>query len=188
MTDHDTGRDAHAAGGRSARSRPQRIAGYVVRRLRPDEWRELRDLRLRALADAPDAFGARLEEEQAVGEEDWRRWAASPDRIVVVAERDGRLFGMASGGRAPTEEGVVAGLYSMWVEAEARGTGVAQAIVAGVMGWARDRGYTTIGLGVTTSNGRAIALYERLGFADTGDRYPLREGAGLEIQIMTRGL
>jgi ribosomal protein S18 acetylase RimI-like enzyme len=45
-----------------------------------------------------------------------------------------------------------------------------------------------MGLGVTTSNGRAIRFYERLGFVDSGRRYPLRAGTDLQIRIMTRRL
>jgi GNAT superfamily N-acetyltransferase len=106
---------------------------------------------------------------------------------VVVAEHEGRLVGMASGGRAPVAE-EAAGLYSMWVEPAARGTGVAAAIVGAVAAWAAERGYAVLGLGVTTGNARAIALYERLGFRDTGDRFPLRPGSDLVIQIMARPL
>ena len=158
-------------------------SGYLVRRLRADEWRELRALRLRALADAPDAFGATLAEEEAEPDVSWQRRAGSGDRVTVVAEDDGRLLGMASGGRAPTDE-PAAGLYAMWVEPAARGTGIAEAIVAAVVEWAREAGYPVLGLGVTTTNARAIALYERLGFVDGGQRHPLRNGSELEIQIM----
>ena len=61
--------------------------GYLVRRLRPDEWRELRALRLRALADAPEAFGATLAEAEADPDAAWQLRAGSDDRVVVVAER-----------------------------------------------------------------------------------------------------
>jgi ribosomal protein S18 acetylase RimI-like enzyme len=105
----------------------------------------------------------------------------------MVAEREGRLVGLASGGRAPVVD-LAAGLYSMWVEPAARGTGVADAIVAAVATWAVERGYRVLGLGVTTDNARAIAFYRRLGFADTGERWPLRDGTELEIQVMTRQL
>jgi ribosomal protein S18 acetylase RimI-like enzyme len=66
--------------------------------------------------------------------------------------------------------------------------GVAGAIVAAVVDWARAAGYPVVGLGVTTSNSRAIALYERRAFVDTGQRFPLRNGSDLEIQIMIRAL
>lgn len=162
-------------------------AGHLVRRLGPDDWRELRALRLRALADAPDAFGATLAEEEAQPEASWLRWFGPGDRVVIVAEVRGRLVGMAAGGPAPSDE-PSAGLYSMWVEPAARGTGVAGAIVNAVVEWAREAGFPVLGLGVTISNDRAIALYERLGFVDTGRRFPLRPGSGLEIQVMTRTL
>ena len=156
----------------------------LVRRLRPEEWRELRALRLRALADAPDAFGAILAEEAIEPDASWQHRASSPDRVVIVAEVSGRFVGMASGGRAPFDE-PAAGLYSMWVEPAVRGTGVADAIVAAVVEWAREAGYPVLGLGVTTSNARATAFYQRQGFVDSGQRFPLRHGSDLEIRIMT---
>ncbi len=160
--------------------------GFVVRRVRQDEWRELRALRLRALADAPDAFGATLAEAEAEPDEAWQERAAAA-RVTLVAEVDGRLVGMAAGGTAPIDPSSAA-LYSMWVEPDHRGTGVASAIVGAIVDWATGAGYQGLGLGVTTTNARAIAFYERLGFVDNGMRFPLREGADLEIQIMIRPL
>ncbi len=159
----------------------------TVRRLRPDEWEALRHIRLRALADAPDAFGSTLAEEAARADDAWRDWASRADRGIVVAERAGRLVGLASGGPAPGNDGA-AGLYAMWVDPALRGSGVAADIVALVEDWARVAGYPAIGLGVTTTNQRAIALYERLGYADTGARHPLRAETDLEIQIMVKSL
>ena len=54
--------------------------------------------------------------------------------------------------------------------------------------WARSVGYAFIGLGVTTGNAPAARLYEKQGFADIGDRYPLREGTELTIRIMGKPL
>ena len=155
--------------------------------MRQDEWRELRALRLRALADAPDAFGATLADAEAEPDEAWQERADNIGRVTVVAEIDGRLVGMAAGGTAPIDASSAA-LYSMWVEPEQRGTGIASAIVGAIVDWARGAGYESLGLGVTTTNARAIAFYERLGFVDNGMRFPLREGTDLEIQIMIRPL
>ena len=38
------------------------------------EWERLHDLRLRSLADAPDAFGSTLEHERGYGETAWVGW------------------------------------------------------------------------------------------------------------------
>ena len=45
-----------------------------------------------------------------------------------------------------------------------------------------------IELGVTTSNPGAVAFYEGLGFVDTGERGPLREGSSLTVQGMSMAL
>jgi len=91
-----------------------------VRRVRADEWRELRALRLRALADAPDAFGTTVAEAEAEPDVAWQERAVAEDRATFVAEVAGRLIGMAAGGTNPMEASA-AGLYSMWVEPAARG-------------------------------------------------------------------
>ena len=160
---------------------------YVVRPLRPDEWRELRALRLRALADAPEAFGTTLAEAEAQPDTFWQQRASGDDGVVIVAEVEARLVGMAWGRPADMDE-PAADLYSMWIEPTARGTGVAAAIVEAVVRWASGEGFRLVGLGVTTFNARAIALYERLGFVDTGSRFPLRDGSDLETQLMVRTL
>ena len=61
---------------------PDDDGAYLVRRLRPDEWRDLRALRLRALEDAPDAFGATLAEEAAEPDLTWQERAGAADRLV----------------------------------------------------------------------------------------------------------
>jgi RimJ/RimL family protein N-acetyltransferase len=76
----------------------------------------------------------------------------------------------------------------MWGGAGGARHRVADAIVAAVAAWAVERGYPVLGLGVTIDNARAIAFYRRLGFADTGQRWLLREGSKLEIQVMSRPL
>ena len=174
-------------GRRGPRSSDGDAAGVAIRPLRADEWQALREIRLRALVDAPDAFGGTYEDAAADPADAWQARTAREGTILLVAERAGRLVGMASGGRAPTED-PMAELHAMWVEPAERGTGLAAAMVEEVVGWARSAGYPAIGLGVTTTNARAIALYARLGFTDLGLRMPLREGSEHVIQVMTRRL
>ena len=158
-----------------------------VRRVRPDEWQALRDLRLRALAADPDAFGNTYADASQRTDDDWRAYADRPDGAAFVATTPDGFVGMASGGPAPGHPDA-AGLYGMWVAPEARGQGVGSALVDAVEAWAREAGYENIGLGVTTTNLSAIRLYTAKGYADTGDRMPLRDGTDLLIQIMARRL
>jgi len=159
-----------------------------IRRVRANEWEALRELRLQALGTDPDAFGDTMERASADDDEAWRRRADRPDGVTFVAVADdGRFLGMAGGGPAPDRPDA-AGVYGMWVAPEARGRGLGAALLAAVEGWARETGYVLIGLGVTTTNEPAIRLYASRGYADIGERHPLREGTDLMIQIMGRPL
>jgi len=47
------------------------LAGYTIRNFTPDAWPAYRALRLRALEDAPDAFGSTLADESVRPPEEW---------------------------------------------------------------------------------------------------------------------
>ena len=154
-----------------------------VRRLRPDEWQAFRDIRLRALADSPDAFGATLDDASSRTDAEWQARAEQSDGAIFVVDGPAGFVAMASGGPAPNVPDSAA-IFGMWVDPSARREGLGTALIEAVKAWAIETGYPRLGLGVTTTNAPAIALYERLGFVDIGDRYPLREGTDLVIQIM----
>jgi GNAT superfamily N-acetyltransferase len=159
-------------------------------RIRPvsrEEWERVRDLRLRALADAPDAFGSTLDLERGNGPAEWIGWIEGWEgatNAMFVAERGDRWIGMAVGSRTGEEDH--AHLYGMWVDPMWRGAGVGARLVEGVLGWAWSWGARWVGLGVTESNDGATGFYENLGFVDTGERYPLREGSRLTCRTMRR--
>ena len=161
-------------------------------RIRPvarEEWERVRDLRLHSLADAPDAFGSTLERERSVGRPEWIAWIEGWEgatNVMFVAERDDRWIGMAVGSR--TDEEADANLYGMWVDPTFRGAGVGARLVEGVLAWARSWSARSVTLGVTETNDGAVGFYEHLGFADTGERYPLREGSRLTCRLLRREL
>jgi GNAT superfamily N-acetyltransferase len=132
--------------------------------LTTDDWREWRELRLLALTEAPEAFGAALAEWQ--GEHDteqrWRsRLVDVPHNLHAVV--DGAAVGQVSG--YLTDEPGVVELISMYVRPEARGSGAGAALIEGVCAWARSLGARAVTLGVRGTNVRAIARYEQCGFA-----------------------
>ena len=134
----------------------------------PDDWQRVRGVRLRALRDAPDAFGKTLEEALAMSGCDWRGRLDDPDLATFVATVNSDDVGLVVGG-SYDEDAQAAGLYSMWVAPEMRGAGVGGALVDAVIAWARaDSRFTRILLDVSDYNTAAIRLYESRSFLPTG--------------------
>ena len=162
-----------------------------VRRGRADEWPTLKEFRLRALADAPDAFGSTLDRESADPDAQWQRLARQgadgTDFLVAVAAEADVWAGMAWG-HLPEDEPGAARLYAMWVDPERRGRGHGRALVEHVAAWARERGATELQLRVAAGNTAAAALYGAAGFRETGVREPLRDGSAILTITMVRPL
>ena len=144
-----------------------------ARRTRAADWEALRQLRLRALADAPDAFASTLDAEVAFPAEAWRQRAeGGPASATFIARQDGADVGLAGVFAEPDPPGRMH-LISMWVDPRHRRQGVARALVDLVVGWAAERQASEVVLWVADQNDAARRLYERLGFRPTGERQPL---------------
>ena len=139
-----------------------------VRLLTADDWAQLRDVRLAALAEAPYAFSSTVAREQEFSERTWRERAGS-GRMFAAWDGDA-IVGLASG---LLEDGQWH-LVAMWVSPKVRGSGIADRLVAAVCELARQSGFTSVTLWVTEVNGRARAFYRRLGFTPTGGRQLVR--------------
>ena len=136
----------------------------MIRALDPAEWPAWRDLRLRALADAPHAFVQTLAEAAALPDARWIESTTRPDRRLLVAESDGRWHGMA----VVVVKAWQASIYAMWVAPEARRLGVGRALVDAAVAWAGEQGAGVVELGVTPGNREAEGLYRAGGFAPSG--------------------
>ena len=162
-----------------------------IRRIRADEGPQLRALRLRALADAPMAFGSTLAHEQGYPPDLWRERAAGAsggrDRATFIAERDGHWVGLATGlARPEHQQSLEPLLVGMFVDSTIRRLGVGVALVEAVSGWARACGAPRLTLWVTSGNDPAVALYHRCGFRLTGITRPLAHTPTLTEREMIR--
>lgn len=143
----------------------------------------LRELRLEAMCEAPDAFGSTYEKEVARTTADWGRWM-SPGVTFILYEPAGAR-GMVAGLRDETDPAVVH-LMAMWVHPQIRGSGGADELVAAVVAWAESVGANLVRLKVIQGNDRARHFYERMGFRPTGQE-EVRERDGLiEVQMERR--
>jgi ribosomal protein S18 acetylase RimI-like enzyme len=132
-----------------------------IDRLTPDDWATFRDVRLKALADAPYAFSSTLVNESLLDETRWRTKLATRAQFVA---RDDDVLGTAGAFR----EGDSTELISMWVAPEARHRGVGAALVTRVVEHARESRSKLVVLRVRVGNHAAERLYARLGFVRTG--------------------
>jgi SAM-dependent methyltransferase/GNAT superfamily N-acetyltransferase len=161
----------------------------LIRRARADDWEALRDVRLAALADSPDAFAVTLDEEHDGDEAHWLSWITGEgwDGAVAtfVADDDGALVGMATGFRPDGEPGIVH-LFAMWVNPERRKEGIGRRLVAAVARWAAEHpDVDQVLLRVTVANHAAVRFYADCGFVGTSDPpEPLRDGSNLTTQTM----
>jgi ribosomal protein S18 acetylase RimI-like enzyme len=143
----------------------------VVRRLGPDDWETFRAIRLRSLADSPDAFSSTLDREQGFEEQDWRRRLTGP--VYVVDDPDP----VAVGGTF-AHDGMLH-VFGMWTDPDHRGRGHARRILDALV-----PADTDVVLDVNTSNNGARTAYERYGFVGTGQLEPLREGSEQQVERM----
>lgn len=141
----------------------------------PDDWAAFRDLRLRALRDAPLAFLEKLAHAERLTEREWRdRLREAPPARTLIVRESGEWLGMSR--LKPDElDPTTAWLVAVWLDPRLRGTGAAERMLAEQLDWARTgMRVARVRLHVGGSNGRARALYERLGFRATGaiDTFP----------------
>jgi GNAT superfamily N-acetyltransferase len=155
-----------------------------IRTLESHEVDLHREVRLRALADAPDAFGVVVSEVEAQPMSYWeeltRSVTAPRGQVMFLACEGETALGSTYGllDRAQREAGRVGG---MWVAPAARRQGIGRALLHAVMAWARGRQLTHLGLWAPAHRPAAVALYRQAGFRETGRRGPLPHHPALEI-------
>ena len=149
----------------------------VISRLGEDDWRAWRQVRLAALADAPESFAGTVARAAALGEPDWR--AMIREGAVFLATAGGPAIGAAAG--VPRESPADRGLGAMWVAPPWRGRGIAALLAGAVIGWARSQGCARVGLWVPADNVPARAFYQRQGFRPNGRVLPFPGAAHRSI-------
>ena len=157
----------------------------MISQLQADEWALLRELRLAALTESPDAFSPTAESTALLDEDDWRasaeRFGTSPAAAMFIARPDQGLMS------AVKDAGGIGHIGAMWVSPTARGQKLGSALLDEGMRFLEASGCDQIELSVTETNLTARRLYESRGFVLTGESEPLRKGAALANLFMRRG-
>lgn len=164
-----------------------------VIRLPVDNWREYRDLRLRALSEDPEAFSASYAATAELPDAFWQTRLADAERgersWLLFGRQADRLVGMIG---AYLEAGVVetVTIVSVYVPREERGKGISVLLMKEILRVLSDvPALKKARLDVNVTQRAAIQVYRRLGFRETG-RKPATTGAGLAVEqlVMEREL
>lgn len=149
-----------------------------LRAISADDWATFKEVRLRALADSPDAFAVTLAEAEATTDAEWRERAGGSAPVVVAFDGDERPVAM--GGYFAPDDSDESFIWGMWVDPDWRGRGQGSRILAKLLEHADGVG-REVSLHVAEGN-RARGLYEAHGFVSTGEWEPLRDGSPVRIE------
>jgi RimJ/RimL family protein N-acetyltransferase len=131
-----------------------------VARLTESDWQLFSVVRLRALTDSLGADDPQCRQEASFTAAQWRRRLR--DHAQFAALIDDRPVGLIS---AQQENAETVYLYSLWLDPDARGHGLARPLVAAALDWARRQRARRVTLRVAEDNAVARSVYESLGFS-----------------------
>jgi ribosomal protein S18 acetylase RimI-like enzyme len=131
-------------------------------------------VRLRALKEAPYAFGSTYAKESQFADSEWqtRVERMNGHKGIGFLAMDGEDACGIVGSFLDQDDPTRAHLISMWTAPSHRQQGIGRLLVREVIEWARSRNAHTVVLMVTSNNEPAIQFYERLGFIRTGRTEP----------------
>ena len=151
-----------------------------------NDFDRLRALRLAALKDTPDAFGAKYEDEVNKPISEWQDRLKNTNWCFVVA--DGVDVGLIAVDRAEKDRNSDCWLSSWWIHQDHRGSGIPKLMLNWVEQLCIEKKWKKKGLGVWPDNLRAIAAYKKLGFTEAEKLLPSRSIPGLMYLAMYRNV
>jgi ribosomal protein S18 acetylase RimI-like enzyme len=149
-----------------------------VVQLTDSDWRVFAVVRLRALGDAFGEQDAQYRDEASFTATQWRRRLREHAQFAAfVGEQAVGLIG------AQLESAESVYLYSLWLDPEARGRGLARALVVAAVDWARRRGARRVTLRVASDNTVARVVYEGLGFTVSAAAAGPRDELSMSLSV-----
>ena len=148
---------------------------------RAEEWRAIR---LAALRDALESFGATLDDWQDRPLADFaERLANVPTFAAGRTEGEPLAVAAWQAGLDPSDD-QRGWLLAVYARPEARGRGFAETAIRAAIADATAQGMTSIGLNVRDRAAHAQALYHRLGFRPSDRHQPSNSPDNPEIEML----
>ncbi|HEV2507538.1 MAG TPA: GNAT family N-acetyltransferase [Mesorhizobium sp.] len=159
----------------------------TVRLAGKDDVATFKKIRLEALQLEPAAFASRVEDWEALPDEEWLRRVTNG--AVFIAFREGEPVGLMGLLRQQSAKSHHrATIVMVYVRAGERGTGTAKALLGALTRHARDAGILQLELTVSVENAGAQRFYLREGFVEIG-RLPaglILEGSEIDEVMMAK--
>jgi len=150
------------------------VQNIAIEAITPGNTLLFKAVRLRALQDAPHAFGSTYAKESQLTDSDWikrvERWNGENGAGFLAMDQDSAC-GIA-GSFLDQNDPTRAHLISMWTAPTHRQRGIGRLLVNHILNWARGRNARILQLMVTSNNEPEIRFYQRLGFTRTGRTEP----------------
>lgn len=151
-------------------------APITIRRALPEHWEAHRDLRLEMLADAPDAFWTTIADVHDRAPEQWRE-DVDGSRIHLQALVGDEVAGGLGIDPVGYDEDVLlddetVNIVSVYVRPAFRGGGIVRALMVAARDTVDGLGRKRMLLETVDDNAAARCRYQRLGFVETGRRFP----------------
>jgi len=151
-----------------------------------DDFKRLKNLRLSALKDSPNAFGAKYSDLKDRPDNYWQQLIKVSNWCLVSA--DGLDIALLAVDKADKDRKSDCWLSNWWIDENYRGKGVSKVMAEWVYNLCREKGWQKIGLGVWPDNKNAIAVYLKLGFELANGLMPSRSIPGLMYQPMYKSI
>lgn len=145
---------------------------FQIVKLRPDQWKLYRQIRLEALQTDPQAFGSRYEDMIQQPDSFWQ------GRLLDAQEgqKNWLLFARGSAGLAgmigavTTEDPTVVKIIAVYVRPDFRGRGIGSLLMHAILVVVgKQKAFQKAVLGVNSVQTAAVGLYHRFGFEVVGE-------------------
>ena len=150
------------------------------------DFLRLREVRLAALKESPNSFGAKFEILKDRPDNYWQQVLKASSWCLVSA--DGKDIGLLAVDRADKDRNSDCWLSSWWIDPRYRGQGISKLMAQWVYELCEKNGWEKIGLGVWPDNKAAIAVYVKLGFVAADNLLASRSIPGLMYLPMYKSI
>lgn len=145
-----------------------------IRKPKPNEWLQFKNLRLRSLQEFPLAFASSYDEQLDKSEDEWKSYILASERekdsVMVCAFEDGQMIGCVSAiWNNRSKVAHVASVVGMFVHTNEQNKGVGYKLISQLLAHLQKKGrFRKAKLDVVSTNLPALNLYKKVGFVETG--------------------